>query len=433
MIVHLPYEPHGKQVEIHADPTRFKVIAAGRRGGKTVMLVNEFIKQALDHPQEPGGPVQRSWYVSTTYRQSEMVAWRTCLRFLPAKLIKKQNIHKLQIELVNGHLMEFKGSEDPDKLRGVSLVWVGVDEYGLMKPEVWTEVLRPMLVDTQGGAMFIGTPGADGSPHFHDLWLQGQDGRDPAYKSWLFFTTDNPHIPKDEILEAKRNLPPDIYKREFEADFSSTAGLIYDNFKHGLHVIPHYEPTRDEFIVGSIDPGLQNPTAATLCAWNRAGEGRIFKEYYEKNKLATENAEAMKKWAEPYRVAYWVIDRSSKKRDMTSGLTVYQKFADHLRPLLTAPNDPGSVWAGIDEVKKLFQPNPLNGRPRLYIANQCHWTLWELGRYTRYKRRWHVDRNEEEKPRKLNDHLMDCMRNMVMTQPWRRPSIQIHQPTAYGY
>lgn len=434
-MIEIPYSPHPKQAQIHKDPARFKVVAAGRRGGKTILLINEMIRQAINHPQIPGGPIQRSWYVCTTYRQAETIAWRTALQFIPPELIANKQVHKLLIELVNGHILEFKGCEDPDKLRGVGLVWVGIDEYGLMKPEVWEEILRPMLLQSRGGAMFIGTPSAEGSPHFKDLYDKGVR-REDDFKAWLYFTKDNPHIPADEIAKAKKELPPDIYKREFEADFSVSAGLVYDNFKHSVHVIPRYEPDSSDFIVGSIDPGLHNPTAAILVAWDREGVGRQFYEHYEEGKLASENAKKIAEETKKWKVAYWVIDRSSTKRDPASGLTVIGAYKDTFReifgyasaPIITAPNDPGSVWAGIDETKKLISKN------KFFVVVQCHKTLWELGRYTMHRRKHYMDKNEEERPRKLHDHAMDCIKNMILTRPWLRRNIQaVQPPRSYGY
>lgn len=435
MEITIPYAPYPKQQEVHKSKVRFKIIAAGRRSGKTTLAINELIKWAIEHPFIPGKAIQRSWYICATYRQAEMIAWKEFLKYCPQELINSRNVNKLQVELINGHIVEFKGSEDPDKLRGVPLVFVVLDEYGTMKPEVWTDIVRAALVDAAGSALFIGTPSSDGSPHFYDLFNQGK-GTDPAYKSWLFFTSENPHLPQEEIAEARRNLPPDVYKREFEADFSISAGLIYDNFRHSIHVVPHYEPDPSDFIVGSIDPGLHNPTAAILTAWNKDGEGVIFKEHYERDLLATENAKKIAEMSKPYRVGYWVIDRASTKRDPASGLTVFNKFKEVLSPptgktfcggnsapLITAANDPGSVWAGIDEVKKLFHVDAVTHRPKLFIASQLHYTLKEIGRYTRYKHKWAVEKNEEEKPRKLHDHSMDAMRNMVMTRPWLRANL----------
>jgi hypothetical protein len=50
-----------------------------------------------------------------------------------------------------------------------------------------------------------------------------------------------------------------------------------------------------------------------------------------------------------------------------------------------------------------------------------------------YKRRHFQDKNEEEKPRKLHDHAMDCLKNMVMSRPWNRRGVGIIQPRGYGY
>lgn len=421
----IPYSPHPKQLDVHNHPARFKVVAAGRRAGKTTLAINELLRHALMFPQRDNLTTQRSWYVAATYKMAETIAWREFFRYCPAELIANKQVNKLTVELINGHLIEFKGGEDPDKLRGVSLRFVILDEYGIMKEEIWEEILRPALVDCEGEALFIGTPGANGSPHFEKLYKRGLLELD-GYKSWLFFTRDNPINKPEEIERARREMDPDVFKREFEADFSSTAGLIYDNFKHPVHVIPNYEPQADDLVIGSIDPGLHNPTGALLVAWDKDGVGRVFKEYYQKGKLATENALAIKKMSDPYKVSYWVIDRSAEKRDPSSGLTVAGKYREVLRPrpVIAAANDPNSVWAGIDEVKNLLHVDPNTGGCRLYVTAQMTWFLWEIGRYIAYKHKHFVDRNDEEKPRKLHDHLMDCIRNMVMTRPWLRRNLQ---------
>lgn len=425
--IRIPYEPSPKQREIHESTARFRVVAAGRRFGKTTLAINELIRQALLHPAAPGGPVPRSWFICATYKQAEMIAWKMIFQYLPSQLIRNKNVMKLQIELTNGHLIEFRGAEDYDKLRGVPLVFVVLDEYGFMSPEVWTEVLRPSLADFHGSVLFIGTPGHDGSPHFQEIFNRGKQ-EENEWRSWLCFTIENPNKEiQEDAVRAKSEMPSDIWKREYEADFSVTAGLIYDNFRHALHVIPNYEPTSFDFVVGSIDPGLHNPTGAVLCAWDREGKGRIFKEYYEDQKLASENAVNLYKLAKSYKVAYWVIDRASTHRDPATGITVLGKYQEVLGRVLTAANDPGSVWAGIDEVKKLLHMR------KLFVSALCSNTLWEFSRYTRYKRKWHAEKNEEEKPRKLDDHIMDAIRNMVMTKPWVRPSLRMYVPQKSAY
>src|SRR5262249_34248574 len=84
---------------------------------------------------------------------------------------------------------------------------------------VWKEIVRPALMDTQGGALFIGTP--KGKNHFHELWKRAKTA--PGWKSWQFKSRDNPFLLKAE-LDATRedyNESSIIERRELEASFEN--------------------------------------------------------------------------------------------------------------------------------------------------------------------------------------------------------------------
>jgi phage terminase large subunit len=68
-------------------------------------------------------------------------------------------------------------SRAPDALRGPHLDGVVLDEFADMKPEVWYEVVRPMLADRQGFATFIGTP--KGPNEFWRLYENAK--KDPSW------------------------------------------------------------------------------------------------------------------------------------------------------------------------------------------------------------------------------------------------------------
>ena len=443
MKLNLPYHPHPKQLEVHNSKVRFKTIAAGRRAGKTTLALHELIRFALSNPNG------RSWYVAPTYRQAKSVVWddpadgifgvhicdeehpktpnpckyQGVRKFLPKELVKVVRRSELTIELVNNHIIELKGAENKDKLRGAGIRFLILDEFGHMEPDVWTSILRPMLAKTMGRAIFIGTPAANGSPHFQDLHKLGQNGKDPDYASWIFYTRDNPHIPPEEVVNAKRTLPPDEYKREWEADFSVSEGLVYDNFDYGIHVIPSYEPKPDELVVGSIDPGLFHETGVVLTAW-KDGTCRIFKEYYQKGFLAQTNAENILAIAKPYSVRYWIIDRAAIKSDPTSGVSVLDCYKEWFNkygggPIYIAPNSPGSVIKGVNETKRLLQPDAITKVPKMFVSAECTNFINEITHYSWYESKWHnrpID--GPEKPRKYKDHLMDAIKNIVLTKPW---------------
>lgn len=209
------------QKRIINDKVRFKVIAAGRRWGKTYcVLINALLNYVWKHKK------QRVWYVAPTYKQAKNIAW-VILKDIAYEYpiyVKKVNESELSIMFINGSLFELKGADKGDSLRGVGLNHVIMEEFAYMKETVWSEVIRPMLTDTKGTAFFISTP--DGFNHFHDLYEKGLN-LENNFKSWRFKSIDSPYIDKEEIEDAKNDLDPRTYRQEYEATFESTTGQVY--------------------------------------------------------------------------------------------------------------------------------------------------------------------------------------------------------------
>ena len=74
----------------------------------------------------------------------------------------------LRLEFPWGATIAVRGADNYDSLRGEGLDFLVLDEYASMRPEAWTEVLRPALADRRGRALFIGTP--QGHNHFYELF-----------------------------------------------------------------------------------------------------------------------------------------------------------------------------------------------------------------------------------------------------------------------
>ncbi len=208
------------QREVFNDPTRFKVIAAGRRCGKTRYAAYRLLIEALQCTKADS----HVFYVAETQGQARDVLWSTLLD-LGGDLIAKAHINNLQLTLVNGAKISLKGSDRPDTMRGVSLKFVVLDEYGTMKPQVWEEVLRPALTDQKGSAVFIGTP--QGRNHFWDLYQYGELGSDPEWKSWHLTSYDNPLLDPKEIEAAKRSQSSFAFRQEFMASFEARESALF--------------------------------------------------------------------------------------------------------------------------------------------------------------------------------------------------------------
>lgn len=206
------------QQEVWNDETRFKIVAAGRRTGKSRLAAWMLILRAL---QTEKGHV---FYVAPTQGQARDIMWQTLLE-LGNPVIINSHINNLQIKLVNGATISLKGADRPETMRGVSLRFLVLDEYADMKPEVFEQILRPALADQKGDALFIGTP--MGRNHFYDLYQYGELGDDPTYKTWHFTSYSNPLLDSEEIDVAKKSMSSYAFRQEFMASFEARGSEMF--------------------------------------------------------------------------------------------------------------------------------------------------------------------------------------------------------------
>ena len=206
------------QQEVIVDPSRFKVICAGRRCGKSRLAAVTLLLKGLVCPKGSG-----VMYVAPTQGQARVIIWNV-LTDLGKDVIASSHINNQEITLINGAVIYIRGADRPDTLRGVSLSYVVLDEYADMKPSVWEQVIRASLSDRKGDAMFIGTP--KGRNHFFDLYQLGK-AENNEYKSWSFTTYDNELIDPEEIENAKKTLSSFAFKTEYMASFDNAGSDVF--------------------------------------------------------------------------------------------------------------------------------------------------------------------------------------------------------------
>jgi len=206
------------QKKVWADDTRFKIVAAGRRTGKSRLAAWMLIVNAL---QADKGHV---FYVAPTQGQARDIMWQTLLE-LAHPVVTNAHINNLQIKLVNGATISLKGADRPETMRGVSLKFLVMDEYADMKPEVFEQILRPALADQKGAALFIGTP--MGRNHFYDLYKYAELEDDESYTAWHFTSYDNELLDPDEIDLAKKSMSSYAFRQEFMASFEARGSEMF--------------------------------------------------------------------------------------------------------------------------------------------------------------------------------------------------------------
>jgi phage terminase large subunit-like protein len=230
------------QEKVFKDPTRFKVIPAGRRTGKSVYAAWTMILEALGTTE---GSVL---YVAPTQGQAREIMW-DLLKELGSPVIKSIHINNLQITLINGNKISLKGADRPETMRGLKLKYLVMDEIADMKPEVFEQILRPTLTDLKGAALFIGTP--LGRNHFYEMYQYAALGDDPEWVGYHFTSYDNPTLDAGEIDKAKKSMSSYSFRQEYMASFEALGSEI---FKEEWVSYETNEPSYGDYYI-SVDLG----------------------------------------------------------------------------------------------------------------------------------------------------------------------------------
>jgi len=234
-----------KQKEIIDHPARFKIVACGRRFGKTRLSAYKVI---IDSLQTPNGVY---YIIAPNYSQTKIL-WRMIKTYMPKQAVLRVMEGELYIELKNGSLIFAKSGDNPDSLRGEGLNGVILDECAMLKPEVWHEAVRPALADKGGWAIFISTP--KGRNWFYELFLRGLDESQTEFKSFQYPSWANPLLRKEEILELRKNLSEITFRQEIMAEFVESGGLVFRGLESVLTARPE-RPVPGEFYVTAVDLG----------------------------------------------------------------------------------------------------------------------------------------------------------------------------------
>jgi hypothetical protein len=402
------------QLDVASDPHRFKIICAGRRAGKSVLSRLIVLKWAVEQPG-------LYWVVSPSYKMSKMIHWQALQKEVPRSWVAKKNEVELSITLKNGSVIELKGAENPDALRGVKLRGLVIDEIASIRnwDWLWEEVLRPTLTDFQAPALFISTP--KGFNHFYDLYVSGQGGK-TDYKSWRFTSYDNPHISKEELDAAKKELTEDTFAQEYMADFRKYTGLVYKEFDRDIHVVEPFDVPITWPLYRAIDFGSTNPTA---CLWITVDDDDnffVFAEHYQTGETidyhaGVINAKVRRSVVATYgdpSGAQWISEFAQK------GIYITPANKE------SSQSPEGWVRVGIEKVAERLRSLPghfvprirtNHSNPKLFIFSSCINLIKEFETY-----RWQEksvsqarDMNEPDKPEKANDHAMDALRYFTVS------------------
>lgn len=219
MQVETGYLARPQFIPLHTRTSRWAVAVAHRRAGKTVACINDLLDAALRCEL----PDPRFAYIAPLYTQAKDVAWGYVKRYGLTIPGAKENESELRLDLPGGRRIRLYGADNYDRLRGGYLDGVILDEYADMDPRAWSEVIRPMLADRRGWAVFIGTP--KGRNGFWEVWDRA--GSEPDWFRVMLKASETGLLPQSELDDARRVMTPEQYEQEFECSFQAAIQGAY--------------------------------------------------------------------------------------------------------------------------------------------------------------------------------------------------------------
>lgn len=381
------------QESVTTDKTRFRVVIAGRRFGKTHLAIRELCHWAKE-------PNKEVWYVAPTYKMAKQIVWRKLKNKLnDLNWVKKHNETELSLQLRNGSTISLKGADNYDSLRGVGLDGIVLDEFADIDPEAWYETLRPTLSDKQGRALFIGTPKGIGNWSY-EIYQNTLD--DPNnWSSYQFTTIDGGNVPQEEIEQAKKDLDERTFRQEYLATFETFAGRIYYGFDRAMNVRAWDKPIPDVLYIGmdfNIDP---------MSAVVAIREGDTLHVIDEIRLFSSNTQEAVAEIKSRYgRSKVWVYpDPAGHQRKSSAGGTTDITILANAGFVVKAPRHHTPVRDRINAVNSRLCST--TGIRHLFIDPKCKYTIEGLERQTYKEGSTQPDKDSGY------DHMNDALGYMV--------------------
>jgi hypothetical protein len=201
---------------------RWACLVVHRRGGKTFACCQDLGARAMTNKRAGAPP--RYAYVAPTRDQAKDIAWPYFEQFFSPLPGVEFSLSELKVTLPNKASIRLYSGDNYERMRGIYLDGVILDEFADIDPAAWSTVIRPCLADHQGWATFIGT--AKGRNEFfrvHELAKA-----DPRWFSMLLKASESGLINAEEMREILLDTPRDKYLQEYECDFSVAApGAIF--------------------------------------------------------------------------------------------------------------------------------------------------------------------------------------------------------------
>lgn len=326
--------------------------------------MNVALKAALERGE------QRLTYIAPFRNQAKSIAWDVTREYAGRVVGADFNESELRVDLKNGSRFQLFGADNAQALRGMHLNGVVMDEFALMDPHVWGEIIRPTLERREGWAIFIGTP--KGRNHFYQLYEFART--EPGWFADYWPASRSGVFTDEQIERLRREQGPDYFAQEYECSWEAAiqgayyARQLEDARRAGRIRKVAWEPAIP--VSTWWDLGYSDETAVVFA--QPVGREWHVIDYYESSGHDLAHYIQVVK-SKPYLYGTHHLPHDANQHELGSGKTLAaQAQMLGLKPMLVlAANDP---LDGINQARLVF--------PRVWFdEDRCHRLIDALASY----------------------------------------------------
>lgn len=359
------FQPRSYQkllIQARRDGVKRAVAVWHRRAGKDLTCLNIIIEEMQKR-------VATYYHLFPEFSQGKRILWdgidgkgKPFLSYFPKHEIDgKPNETEMQVKFKNGSIFQIVGTDKPDKIRGTNPFGCVFSEYSKQNPAIWNTIIKPILMENGGWAIFNFTP--FGNNHGKEIYMLSKN--DPVWFNQLLTVKDTkrdapnenglPVIPEEEIdNERKAGMDEGIIQQEFYCSF--------EGFTEGSYYIKRLGEIEKEGHIGNVpwDPTLPVDTwwdlgigdATAIWFSQSVGKEIRFIDYYE---TSGEGLPYYVKYLKekPYIYGCHHMPFDIKAKGLSTGKSRYDDaLALGIRPILIVPKLP--IDDGINAVRSIL-------------------------------------------------------------------------------
>ncbi len=405
----LGYWPRPQFKPFHQRNKRWSCLVCHRRAGKTVACIMDLVDEALRSKKDN----PRFAYIAPLHVQAKDVAWTYLKQYTRAIPGVEINESELRVDFLSGARIRLYGADNYDRMRGIYLDGVVLDEAADFDPRAWPEVIRPALSDRQGWATFIGTP--KGRNFFWEVWETAQ--RDPDWFALLLRASETGIVNEHELADARSMMTPEQYAQEYECSFDAAilgsyfGKEIADAEKEGRVGEFPYDPSIP--VHTAWDLGMGDSTAIWM--WQVGPDGVRVIDCYENHGHKLDHY-VFELASRPYKYGTDYMPHDARVRSIDTGRTRIETLISLGRkPKIVSDQ---KLMDGINAARVSF--------PRIRIdADKCKFGLEALRQYrTEYDEKTKVFKNTPKHD--WTSHYADAFRYMCVA--WREMVMPKEKP-----